>query len=128
MNEWFNVGSMLSSLLGVSFGTAILYYFRDRKVHRAKGAVAEGTVAVRVDEDRLSLLRQTQDAEREVWSATHNHLRAELAEARLELEEKDHKIAELVRLVDELRDETNKLQRKLTTVEEKLAQIIGPQQ
>lgn len=125
MNTIVTVGNLAGSLLGVSFGTFLLGYFRDRRKDRAEAAVAEGTVAVRVDEDRLSLLRQTQDAEREVWEATHKHLRAELAEARLELVEKDRKITELVRLVDELRTEADAMQRKLHTVEEKLAQILG---
>jgi chromosome segregation ATPase len=125
VSQIIDVGNLASGLFTGVGGMVIVGYIRDRRMIKAKGDVAAGTVHVRIEEDRLSLLRQTQDAEREVWNATTAHLRAELAQERMESDEKDRKIAELVRLVDEVREEAKALQTKLDMVERRLAAITG---
>jgi chromosome segregation ATPase len=117
---------ILSSLMTGGAAATIVGYVRDRKSDRARGDVAAGSVTVKIEENRLSLLKQSQDAEREVWQATNTHLRAELAQERLESAEKDRQIQELTRLVAELRSETDALEKKVTSVETKLAQIAPP--
>jgi chromosome segregation ATPase len=117
---------ILSGLMTGGVAATIVGYIRDRRFTNAKGAVAEGTVSIRIDEDRLSLLRQSQDAERDVWSATTGHLRAQLAQERLESAEKDRQIQELTRLVAELRSETDALETKVASVESKLKQLAPP--
>lgn len=119
------VGQVAGVLASGMFGGAFIGYLRDRRSVKAAGAIAEGTVSIKIDEDRLSLLRQSQDAERDVWTATRTHLQAELAQERLESAAKDRQIQELVRLVEELRTELNASQKKLDRVEEQLAQITG---
>jgi hypothetical protein len=120
VNTWATIATAI--LGGGGFAT-LIGYVKDRRFSRAKGAIAEGTISIRIDEDRLSLLRQTQDAERDVWKATNAHLQAELAQERLDSAKKDERIAELVRLVEELRADSDALQNKLAVVEAKLAQF-----
>jgi DNA repair exonuclease SbcCD ATPase subunit len=110
-----------SGLFSAGVLITLILYFRDRKVTQAKGAVAEQTIDIQVDVDRLALLEgrmrllnQSFDAERAVKDATIANLRADLEEERRESAAKDRKIAELVERVDSIQHDLDKVRRELS--------------
>jgi hypothetical protein len=85
------VATIVQIVLGSGCLGALLLYFNERRVNKAKGDVAEGTVDVQIDRDRLgllegrlNLLNKTFDAESAAKDATIAHLQADLAAERTE--------------------------------------------
>lgn len=104
-----DVGTIISSVFSVGGAGALLAYWRDRRVAKAKGTVATATVDVEVDTSRLGLierqmsaLEKSFDTERKSLLQTIKHLQADLELEQAESAKKDEKIANLSRQVDEI--------------------------
>lgn len=111
---------IISSLFSATTAGAVVAYFKDRRVAKAKGTVAEQTVDVEIDTNRLTLLeRQMQalsdshdrqmealaksfDRERKSLLDTIDHVRQDLVEEQEESAKKDEKIARLTTQVNEI--------------------------
>lgn len=114
------VGPILSGLFGAGGAGAFVAYFKDRRVAKAKGTVAEQTVDIEIDNNRMQLLerqmqalsdshnRQMQaladsfDRERQSLYSTIEHVRQDLVEEQAESARKDEKIARLTTQVNEI--------------------------
>lgn len=104
-----DVGTIISSVFSVGGAGALIAYWRDRRVARAKGKVATATVDIEVDQSRLGLIeRQMQaleksfDTERKSLLQTITHLQSDLEQEQVESTKKDEKIAKLSRQVDDI--------------------------
>jgi chromosome segregation ATPase len=100
---------LISSIFSASGAGALVAYWRERKVAKAKGTVATATVDIEVDTSRLGLierqmsaLEKSFDTERKSLLQTINHLQADLELEQAESAKKDEKIAKLSRQVDEI--------------------------
>lgn len=126
------VGPIISGLFGAGGAGAFVAYFKDRRVAKAKGTVAEQTVDIQIDTNRLSLLeRQMQalseshrqqmqaladsfDRERQSLYSTIDHLRADLEEEQAESAKKDEKISRLTTQVNEIQDALDQVKAELS--------------
>lgn len=79
------LNTIASSAFSAGVAVAVINYVRDRKVTKAKGAVAEQTIGTDVDaarlanmERRLGLVEKAHDAEVEALQATINNLKERL--------------------------------------------------
>lgn len=104
-----DVGTIISSVFSVGGAGALLAYWRDRRVAKAKGTVATATVDVEVDTSRLGLIERQMDAleksfdtERRSLLQTIKHLQTDLEQEQAESAKKDERIAKLSRQVDEI--------------------------
>lgn len=100
---------LISSIFSASGAGALVAYWRERKVAKAKGTVATATVDIEVDTSRLGLierqmsaLEKSFDTERKSLLQTINHLQADLELEQAESAKKDEKIAKLSHQVDEI--------------------------
>lgn len=137
MNANDVVVPLISSIFGLGSGGAFVAWWRERKVDKAKGTVAEQTVDIEVSTSRMALLERQMEAlaksheqqmqalagsfarERESLYSTINHLREDLEEEQAEGARKDEKIANLSRQVEEI-------QRALDQVKAELAGTTTP--
>jgi chromosome segregation ATPase len=115
-----DVGTIISSVFSVGGAGALLAYWRDRRVAKAKGSVATATVDVEVDTSRLGLIeRQMQaleksfDTERKSLLQTINHLQADLELEQAESAKKDEKITRLSQQVEEIQRALNQVKAEL---------------
>lgn len=115
-----DVGTIISSVFSVGGAGALLAYWRDRRVAKAKGSVATATVDVEVDTSRLGLIeRQMQaleksfDTERKSLLQTINHLQADLELEQAESAKKDEKISRLSQQVEEIQRALNQVKAEL---------------
>lgn len=124
---------IVSSFFSLLSGGAIWGYWRDRRVAKAKGSVAEQTVGIEVDEHRLALLerrmqtlsdshdRQIQaletsfDRERKSLLDTIDHVRQDLIEEQAESAKKDEKIANLTSKVEEIQKALDQVKAELAS-------------
>lgn len=131
------VAPIISGIFSAGGAGAFVAYWRERKVAKAKGSVAEQTVDIEIDSNRLALLerqmqamadshdRQMQalassfDRERQSLLDTIDHVRQDLSEEQAEGARKDEKIANLSRQVEEI-------QRALDQVKAELAGTNHP--
>lgn len=131
------VAPILSSLFSAGGAGAFVAYWRERKVAKAKGTVAEQTVGTEIDTSRLALLERQMESlanshdrqiealaksfarERQSLLDTIDHVRQDLVEEQAESAKKDEKIANLTRQVDEI-------QRALDQVKAELAGTQPP--
>ena len=86
MNGGAVLQGAVSGVFSATVLVALIAFFRDRRSLKAKGDIAEQTVDIQVDvdrlallESRLALLNQTFNAERATLNATIAHLQAEVA-------------------------------------------------
>jgi chromosome segregation ATPase len=114
------LGGAAGGIFSTGVIVALIAYFRDRRVSKAKGDVATQTVDVQVDADRLQvlekrlvLLNQIRDAERDTMIATIAHLSADLETERRESAAKDRKIADLVQRVESIQSDLDKVRSEL---------------
>lgn len=126
------VGPILSGLFGAGGAGAFVAYIKDRRVAKAKGTVAEQTVDIEIDTNRLQLLerqmqalsdshnRQMQaladsfDRERQSLYSTIDHLRHDLEDEQAEGAKKDEKIARLTTQVQEIQDALDQVKAELS--------------
>lgn len=111
---------VISSVFSLLSGGAIWGYVRDRRIDKAKSTVAEQTVDIEIDTNRLALLERQMQAlsdshdrqmdalansfarERQSLLDTIDHVRDDLREEQAEGAKKDEKIANLTLQVDEI--------------------------
>jgi hypothetical protein len=103
------VTPILSSLFSAGGAGAFVAYFKDRRVAKAKGTVAEQTVDIEIDNNRLALverqlsyLEKSFDTERRSLLQTIHHLQQDLEAEQRESELKDTKITNLSKQVEEI--------------------------
>lgn len=115
-----DVGTIISSVFSVGGAGALLAYWRDRRVAKAKGNVATATVDIEVDTSRLGLierqmhaLEKSFDTERKSLLQTINHLQADLELEQAESAKKDEKIARLSQQVEEIQRALNQVKAEL---------------
>lgn len=113
----------LRIILGAGGLGAILGYVRDRKKVKAEGTVAEQTVELKVDADRLANLEQrldyTQkafDAERASMQNQIRSLSTENENLRAELDRKDKKIDDLEARLERVQAEIHSLTGELASL------------
>jgi predicted RNase H-like nuclease (RuvC/YqgF family) len=122
---------LISGVFGLGSGGALIAWWRERRVDKAKSQVAEQTVDMEVDNKRLALLeRQMQalsdshnkqmqaladsfDRERQSLYSTIDHLRADLEEEQAESAKKDEKISRLTTQVNEIQDALDQVKAEL---------------
>lgn len=115
------VAPIISSIFSAGGAGAFVAYWRERKVTKAKGAVASQTVDVEVDGSRLTVierqmaaLEKSFDTERRALLNTITHLQQDLEAEQRESARKDERIAKLSEQVEEI-------QRALDAVKAELA-------
>lgn len=122
---------VISSIFSAGGAGAFVAYWRERKVAKAKGTVAEQTVDVEINTNRMALLERQMDAlakshdqqmqalansferERQSLYSTIKHLREDLQEEQVESAKKDEKIAKLTRQVDEIQKALDQVKAEL---------------
>lgn len=125
------VAPILSSLFSAGGAGAFVAYFKDRRVAKAKGTVAEQTVDIEIDTNRLTLLERQMTAlsdshdrqmealansfarERQSLLDTIDHVRQDLVEEQAESAKKDEKIARLTTQVNEIQDALDQVKAEL---------------
>lgn len=111
---------VISSIFSVGGAGALLAYWRDRRVAKAKGTVAEQTVDIDIDTNRLALIERQMQAlsdshdrqmqalansfarERQSLLDTIDHVRQDLVDEQAEGAKKDKRIADLTKQVDDI--------------------------
>ena len=103
------VAPIISGLFSAGGAGAFVAYFKDRRVAKAKGTVAEQTVDIEVDSNRLALverqlayLEKSFDTERKSLLQTITHLQHDLETEQRESAVKDTKITNLSKQVEEI--------------------------
>lgn len=122
---------VISSLFSAGGAGAFVAYWRERKVAKAKGTVAEQTVDTEIDSNRLALLERQMEAlakshalqmdalaksfdrERRSLLDTIDHVRQDLVEEQAESARKDEKIARLTAQVQEIQDALDQVKAEL---------------
>jgi len=122
---------VISSVFSLLSGGAIWSWWRERKVDKAKGAIAEQTVDIQIDTNRLALLERQMQAlsdshdrqmealassyarERQSLIDTIDHVRQDLLEEQAESAKKDEKIARLTQQVNEIQDALDQVKAEL---------------
>lgn len=131
MNENGVVVTVISSVFSLFSGGAIWSYWRERRINKAKSAVAEQTVDIEIDSHRLALLeRQMQSLsdshdrqmtalansfarERQSLLDTIDHVRQDLTGEQAESAKKDEKIARLTSQVNEIQNALDQVKAEL---------------
>jgi septal ring factor EnvC (AmiA/AmiB activator) len=122
---------IMSGIFSATTAGAVVAYFKDRRVAKAKGTVAEQTVDVEIDNNRLALLerqmlalsdshnRQMEalaksfDRERRSLLDTIDHVKQDLLAEQEESAKKDEKIARLTTQVNEIQDALDQVKAEL---------------
>lgn len=114
------VAPIISGLFSAGGAGAFVAYFKDRRVAKAKGTVAEQTVDIEIDTNRLALVeRQLQyleksfNTERSSLLATITHLQHDLEAEQRESALKDTKIANLSTQVEEIQKALDQVKAEL---------------
>ena len=123
--------AVISGVFTVLSGGAVWGYWRDRRTNKAKGTVAEQTVDIQIDSNRLALLERQMQAlsdshdrqmqalansfarERQSLLDTIDHVRQDLIEEQAEGARKDEKIARLTKQVDEIQNALDQVKAEL---------------
>jgi phage shock protein A len=122
---------LISSVFSLFSGGAIWSYWRERRINKAKSAVAEQTVDIEIDSNRLRLLEHQMQAlsdshdrqmealaksfarERQSLLDTIDHVRQDLIEEQAESAKKDEKISRLTQQVNEIQDALDQVKAEL---------------
>lgn len=131
MSENTVVVSIISSIFSAGGAGALVAYWRERRVNKAKSVVAEQTVDIEIDTNRLALLERQMQAlsdshnrqmeamassharERESLINTINHVRQDLTDEQAESAKKDEKISRLTSQVNEIQTALDQVKAEL---------------
>jgi uncharacterized protein YeeX (DUF496 family) len=127
------ITTVVQTVLGGGFLGAVFLYVKERRVNKAKGDVAVGTVDVQIDRDRLgllegrlNLLNKTFDAESAAKDATIAHLRADLEAERAENAVKDAELTQMRRELEVMRHEADDMRGKLKAMSDRVDEMLRP--